>query len=109
MIRGQPDIAIVSERTNPSGAKYGLVDWLIVGMYYNRSVHLSKVHLTQLHAYPTYLLAHRVVGEKKPRLLATNFPCLRQVLWVKETFGELKTHGFDIERTHLPDLENYLI
>ena len=75
-----------------------------------QSLWLGKARLTQLHAYPTCLLAHWAIGEKQPWLLATNFPCLRQALcayhrrmWIEEMFGDLKTHGFDIERTHLRD------
>ncbi len=75
-----------------------------------QSVWLGPALLTQLHAYPTNLLAHWAVGEKEPWLLATNLLSRQEALaaykrrmWVEEMFGDLKEHGFDLESTHLRD------
>ena len=91
----------------------GSTIWQAFGSLINKpgqSLWLGKARLTQLHAYPTCLLAHWSIGEKQPWLLATNFSSLHQALcayqrrmWIEEMFGDLKTHGFDIERTHLRD------
>lgn len=68
----------------------------------------SGAHLTAKWAYPTHLLAHWVQGEKEPWLLSTNLPqarlalqAYRRRMWIEETFGDLKGHGFDLEATHL--------
>ena len=64
--------------------------------------------MTQLHAYPTNVLAHWKIGKKEPWLLATNLPSLQEALkayerrmWIEEMFGDLKDNGFDLESTHL--------
>jgi hypothetical protein len=69
---------------------------------------LGRGHLTKEHVYRTHLLAHWKRGEKRPWLLATNFPTLRQTLrayrrrmWIEEMFGDMKGHGFNLEDSHL--------
>jgi hypothetical protein len=69
---------------------------------------LGECRLTLKHAHATNLLAHWQVGEKEPWLLATNLPERRVTLrtygrrmWTEEMFGDLKSHGFDLESTHL--------
>jgi hypothetical protein len=69
---------------------------------------LGRAWLTEQWAYRTCLLAHWQSGEKEPWLLATNLASGREALtayrrrmWVEETFGDLKKHGFDLESTHL--------
>lgn len=64
--------------------------------------------LTAKWAHPTHLLAYWVQGEKEPWLLTTNLPqarlalqAYRRRMWIEETFGDLKGHGFDLEATHL--------
>lgn len=73
-----------------------------------QSLWLGTRQLTQLHAYPTNILAHWKIGEKEPWLLATNLPSLQEALrayerrmWIEEMFGDLKDNGFDLESTHL--------
>ena len=73
-----------------------------------QSLWLEEVLLTLKHALPVNLLAHWERGEKEPWLLATNLPSRRATLqayrrrmWIEEMFGDLKGHGFDLERTHL--------
>lgn len=73
-----------------------------------QSVWLGKGFLTQEHVYPVNLLAHWEKGEEAPWLLATNLTTRRVTLrayqrrpWIEEMFGDMKTHGFDLESTHL--------
>jgi hypothetical protein len=72
------------------------------------SLWLGARQLTQLHAYPTNILAYWKIGEKEPWLLATNLPSLQEALqayerrmWIEEMFGDLKDNGFDLESTRL--------
>jgi hypothetical protein len=72
------------------------------------SVWLASARLTQRHAYRVNLLAYWKPGEVEPWLLATNLAtsqatrrAYRRRMWVEETFGDLKKHGFDLETTHL--------
>jgi len=64
--------------------------------------------LTGRSAYPTNLLAYWAPGEEEPWLLATNLSgqgetlhAYRRRMWVEEMFGDMKAHGFDLEKTHL--------
>lgn len=57
---------------------------------------------------PTWLLLHWEKGEETPWYLVTDIPCAATVLrfyrrrmWIEEMFGDMKKHGFDLERTHL--------
>ncbi len=77
---------------------------------------LGQGWLTQSKIYPVNLLAHWKVGEDEPwcdamslsKCLATNLPDKRMTLqayahrmWIEEMFGDLKSHGFDLECTML--------
>ncbi len=69
---------------------------------------LGNVVLTRNSAYSTHLAAYWQVGEEKPWFLATNLAsphaairAYRLRMWIEEMFGDLKTHGFDLERSHL--------
>ena len=85
--------------------------WIALGSLLTKagqSLWLGPRQLTQLHAYPTNVLAHWKIGEKEPWLLATNLPTLQEALkayerrmWIEEMFGDLKDNGFDLESTHL--------
>lgn len=73
-----------------------------------QSVWVEGGRLTRKHARRVNLLAHWAQGEKEPWLLATNLPTRRAALcayrrrmWLDELFGDLKGHGFDLERSHL--------
>jgi hypothetical protein len=73
-----------------------------------QSVWMEEVLLTLKHALPVNLLAHWEKSEKVPWLLATNLlsrqetlQAYRRRMWIEEMFGDLKRHGFDLERTHL--------
>jgi len=73
-----------------------------------RSVWLGEGWLTQTKIYPVNLLAHWKVGEDEPWCLATNLPDRQLTLqaytrrmWIEEMFGDLKSHGFDLECTML--------
>ena len=69
---------------------------------------VERALLTGRSAYPTNLLAHWATGEEEPWLLATNLPrrgealrAYRRRMWIEEMFGDMKGHGFDLEKTHL--------
>ena len=69
---------------------------------------LGHVLLTKVHQHPTRLVAHWHKGEKQPWLLATNYPDKHRALraykyrmWVEEMFGDLKGHGFELEKSRL--------
>ncbi len=71
-------------------------------------VWLGKSWLTHSHPFQTNLLAYWKVGEDEPWLLATSLStpqealaAYRRRMWIEEMFGDLKKHGFDLERTHL--------
>jgi len=62
----------------------------------------SKIYIVSI------LMAHWKVGEDEPWCLATNLPDKRMTLqayarrmWIEEMFGDLKSHGFDLECTML--------
>jgi hypothetical protein len=90
-------------------------DWQTFGWYLHKpgqSFWLGKGYLTVKEIYPVNLLVHWEVGEKEPWCLATNLPDLHMALqfyarrmWIEEMFGDLKKHGFDLERTMLRHFE----
>ncbi len=88
--------ATLWQRLDRLGLKPGVTAWL------------GNVVLTRASPYPTHLVLHWQPGEKEPWFLATNLlhpqPTLRLYrlrMWIEEMFGDLKKHGFDLERTHL--------
>jgi hypothetical protein len=73
-----------------------------------QQVWLENCRLTAKHLYRVNLLAYWQPGEEEPWLLATNLSnpqatlkAYRLRMWIEETFGDLKGHGFDLESTHL--------
>lgn len=73
-----------------------------------QQVWLEGCRLTAKHLYRVNLLAYWQPGEEEPWLLATNLcdpqttlKAYRLRMWIEETFGDLKGHGFDLESTHL--------
>lgn len=69
---------------------------------------LEACLLTVKYAYPVNFLAYWKPGEKDPWLLATNLSCSQATrraysrrMWIEETFGDMKSNGFDLESTHL--------
>jgi hypothetical protein len=69
---------------------------------------LEDCQLTAKYLHRVNLLAYWQPGEEEPWLLATNLDDPRLTLkayrvrmWIEETFGDLKKHGFDLESTHL--------
>jgi hypothetical protein len=77
-----------------------------------QSLWLGRGSLTTQKMYPTNLLVHWQVGEEKPWCLATNLPdrqmalrYYRKRMWTEELHGDLKGHGFDLEKTMLHDFE----
>jgi hypothetical protein len=77
-----------------------------------RSVWLVKGYLTQSKIFQVNLLIHWKVGETEPWCLATNLPDQKMTLcayahrmWIEEMFGDMKSHGFDLESTMLRQAE----
>jgi hypothetical protein len=73
-----------------------------------QSVWIKTAYLTKQEIYPVSILIHWKVGEKEPWCLATNLPdrsltsrYYKRRMWTEEMFGDLKGHGFDLERTML--------
>jgi Transposase DDE domain len=68
--------------------------------------------LTEVNALPIHLLGYWQEGQPTPWWLATNLTDPDEVLalyrlrmWTEEMFGDLKGNGFDLEATHLRDLD----
>jgi hypothetical protein len=90
---------------------FGQTEWRNFGRWVKtpgQSVWLGKGWLTQSKIYPVNLLAHWKAGESEPWCLATNLPdrlmtlqAYARRMWIEEMFGDLKRHGFDLERTML--------
>lgn len=73
-----------------------------------QSLWLGPGYLTYAHNFKVNLFAYWKIGENEPWLLATNLStphatlaAYRRRMWIEEMFGDLKAHGFDLERTHL--------
>lgn len=71
-------------------------------------VWLSNCTLTAKYAFPVNFLSYWKPGEKEPWLLATDLAspqatlqAYRRRMWIEETFGDMKSNGFDLENTHL--------
>jgi len=94
---------------------FGQTKWRDFGSYVTKpgmSIWLGKGWLTQTKIYPVRLLVHWKAGEEEPWCLATNLPDRQMTLsaygrrmWIDEMFGDLKSHGFDLEHTMLRDAE----
>ena len=73
-----------------------------------QSFWLGTGYLTAAHIYRVNLLVHWKRAEKEPWCLATNLPDKGMALrfyrrrpWIEETFGDMKSNGFDLEQTKL--------
>jgi hypothetical protein len=85
--------------------------WQAFGSYIQepgQSIWLGRGYLTPSEIYPVNLLMHWEVGEKEPWCLATNLPDRQMTLRFyrsqnvdRRNVGDLKKHGFDLERTML--------
>jgi len=90
---------------------FGQTKWRDFGNWVEkpgRSVWLGKGWLAQTRIFPVNLLVHWKAGEDEPWCLATNLPDRELTLqsysrrmWIEEMFGDLKSHGFDLECTML--------
>lgn len=86
-------------------------NWQAFGSYIQKpgqSLWLGSGYLTAKEIYPVNLLVHWKVGENEPWCLATNMPDRQMALrfyarrmWIEETYGDFKKHGFDLEQTML--------
>lgn len=77
------------------------------------SVWLPKGFLTQQHAFPASVLVYWKADKNEPWCLATNLSegtlvlqFYKRRMWIDEMFGDLKRHGFDLERTMLRTSEH---
>jgi len=76
------------------------------------TVFLGWVRWTQQKGFGwVQLIAHWGQGEDEPWFLVTDrtadlstLRLYRKRMWIEELFGDLKGHGFDLEATHLQDL-----
>lgn len=69
---------------------------------------MPSVVLTKANPYPTHLMLCWLRGEPRPWLLATNLthpPAVLRLyarrMWIEQLFLDLKSHGFDLESSHL--------
>jgi hypothetical protein len=75
--------------------------------------YLGWVQLTEKHAYGwVSLLLHWEVGEDEPWYLVSDqsvdwrtIRLYKVRMWIEEMYGDMKGHGFDLEATHLQDLD----
>jgi hypothetical protein len=75
--------------------------------------YLGWVRLTEKHNYGwVSLVLHWEVGEDEPWYLVTDQPAdwrtirlYKLRMWIEEMYGDMKGHGFDLEATHLQDLQ----
>ena len=106
---------VLRQKTD-TGVWFGEISgWQPFGSYIHKpgqSLWLGRGYLTAKEIYPVNLLIHWETGEKEPWCLATNLPDLgmalkvyRRRMWIEEMFGDLKKHGFDLERTMLRQFE----
>jgi hypothetical protein len=72
------------------------------------SLELGWVKLTKKHRYWVYVVLHWEKGQDQPWLIVTSRHNLqaalknyRRRMWIEQTFGDLKGHGFDLEATQL--------
>ena len=89
----------------------GQTEWKPLGDYAGKQGQkqwLGQTQLTQTHAFSTNIYIEWRVGEKDPWLLATNLKTATDTrkayarrMWTEEMFGDLKSNGFDLERTKL--------
>lgn len=74
---------------------------------------IGWVRFTQAHQFGwLWAVAHWDAAEDEPWYLIADLPDTPRLLryyagrmWIEETYGDLKGHGFDLEATHLTDLE----
>jgi hypothetical protein len=102
---------VLRQRASHGTQLEGQTDWNTFGSLVERpgqSRWAEGALLTRRSAYPTNLLAYWGTGEERPWLLPTNLPrkgdalrAYRRRMWIEEMFGDMKGHGFDLEKTHL--------
>ena len=71
------------------------------------------VWLTKTNPFgPTWLVIHWAKGEDEPWILVSDYSdaariitTYRRRMWIEEMYGDMKGHGFDLESTHLRDVQ----
>jgi Transposase DDE domain len=89
----------------------GQSEWKPLGDYTGKEGQkqwLGQTKLTQTHSFSTNIYIEWRVGEKEVWFLATNLKTAFETkqaysrrMWIEEMFGDLKSNGFDLERTKL--------
>jgi hypothetical protein len=75
--------------------------------------YLGWVYLTEKHHYgPVSMVLHWDEGEDEPWYLVTDVEATQATIrtykvrmWIEEMYGDMKGHGFDLEATHMRDLD----
>ncbi len=77
-----------------------------------QTLFLGWVRWTKRENFWVQLVAHWARGEDEPWFLVTDqaatrltIQLYRKRMWIEELFGDLKGHGFDLEATHLQNLD----
>jgi hypothetical protein len=106
---------VLRQKTDTLMRRKGQKGWKSFGSFVEKSgqsVWLGQCDLVESNPYRVNLLAHWKEGEKEPWCLATNLPDQKTTLdyykrrmWIEEMFGDMKGHGFDLERTMLRHAE----
>lgn len=102
---------VLREKSRTLVCLFGQTEWFPFGRHLEKpgqKIWLGKGWLTQSKIYPVNLLVSWKIGEDEPWCLATNLPDRQMALqaysrrmWIEEMFGDLKSHGFDLECTML--------
>ena len=102
---------VLRQKPNNQVKLTGQQEWLTLGSVVTKEgerAFLSDVLLTRKHQRRVNVLALWARGEQQPWLLATNLHsataalrAYKRRMWIEELFGDLKRHGFDLERSHL--------
>jgi len=94
----------------PGWAQSRLVD---LDLKEGETRYLGWVYLTEKHHYgPVSLVLHWEEGEDEPWYLVTDVEASAATIktyklrmWIEEMYGDMKGHGFDLEATHMRDLD----
>lgn len=73
-----------------------------------KTLWVQQCYLTQIKIQPVSMLIYWKKGEDNPWFIATNLPDVRMTktayarrMWIEEMFGDMKSNGFDLEKTML--------
>lgn len=100
-------------RTQVRSAGQGWVKLSQLAVQEGQTVEIGWVRLTVKHDVGWfYLVVHWGSGEDAPWYLVSDQPGgrtlirrYRKRMWIEEMYGDMKGHGFDLEATHLDDVD----